>query len=478
MGYRWPTMPRTGEAAVMQEVSRFAGGIGELGLVFHLQQAQVDYEAFKIEFEGEIDALGDRIARNQDENTYLAETKKVISATNGYMPKNSLAKRFASSFVNQRTPQLHDDAKRAMKFRVQSKWDAGLINETEKAIKTGALIDLTTYVTIGLINGSITEADAAKLMQETRNRAEYEAALNWSLTRPEELLENITIENGQIQLEGFVTLTKGQIIQMRANAVGTKHFNKTREAEAVSAGKGQISTIAWDAMVKGDYSTAQRAILSAPDEVGTAWKKAELTKLSEASKLLSKEGVNPYTERQDDAAYQRAIERALNKTLTIDEANEGVGGPWTISDGNALRKIINDGGTAKDFRDSDMAKTFTDILSLDPSLKPSLTPLAREQGLRWLEAWAKDNPDASQREADEQALRIYERVVREDIAGTLPTTAEELRALRLQAEAKTHRDFQQSIWEQLTKEERITALQARKQGKTPKEIIAFFEANK
>jgi hypothetical protein len=45
-------------------------------------------------------------------------------------------------------------------------------------------------------------------------------------------------------------------------------------------------------------------------------------------------------------------------------------------------------------------------------------------------------------------------------------------------ERKKSREAMQAIWEQLTKEEKETAMQALRQGKTAKEIIEYFEAHK
>ena len=435
MGFRWPALPGSGGAQVARSIGAIGAGIGALGEELNTQQAEVEYQDFKLRQKARIDALGDTLETNTDENTYLSETNKVISQMQSDMPKNGLAQRFASAWVKNEIPILNAAANESIKRRIKDKSDVKQGQLIEDAIRTGNVVDLAEHTIARVGFGYISGAQAQKVLADTRNKVEYEAGLNWSLTNPTELLNSFKTVNGKNQLEGFVTLTQGQLISLRSNAEGTENFNKRRKTEAVSAGKGQISTVAWDAMVNGDYALAQKTILSAPDRLGTAWKKAELTKLSEASKLLNDKGVNPYTDRQDDAAYQRAIERALNETLTVDEANEGVGKDWTINDGTALRKIINDGGTAQNFRNSSMVKTFLAQIQRDRNFE--VRGIEENQGLRWLEAWSKEHPDATQREADEQALRVYERVVREDIAGTLPATADELRNLREKAEAKT-----------------------------------------
>jgi hypothetical protein len=65
----------------------------------------------------------------------------------------------------------------------------------------------------------------------------------------------------------------------------------------------------------------------------------------------------------------------------------------------------------------------------------------------------------------------------------ITTTIEELKGEEdlprpTAAQRKKERDAMQAIWEELNEEERETALQAIKQGKTAQEIIDFFEANK
>ena len=189
MTFRWPGTPSTGEAQVWQQVGNIGAGIGQLGATFNEQQAQVDFEAFKIQFEGEMDSLGDRLRKNQDETTYHAEVDKIISGAQRYMPKNGLAKRSASSLINQRTPQLHDDANEAMKARVQSKWNSTLITRADAAVRDGHVADYALFVTEGVRNGNISEEDATKGLLETRHAVEFETMKRFATADPDGLLE-------------------------------------------------------------------------------------------------------------------------------------------------------------------------------------------------------------------------------------------------------------------------------------------------
>jgi hypothetical protein len=423
-------MPGTGGAAVWQGVSNIAGAAGALGEVLNKQQAQVEYEAFK--FEGNIQALGEKLDKNQDENTYLAETNKVITGANSYMPQNGLAKRFASSLVNQRTPQLRADAGKAIKARIQSKFDAGLITEGEKAAQTGVAVDYLAYVGAGVANGSITPEEAANEISNTRNSMEYQAGLRWARTNPTELLDAIQAAetvDGQVRLGGFETLTEGQVIALRANAEGTENFNKRRGQQATTQYRMEMAEAAQNLSISPGEQFAEIQKLGEPADKENALFKEFMDARNSILRGLG----NPYTTTMNHARLKDMRDAARNKTLTEEQigAAEGKVDGISLSDAEDLRKRLAGTDKANDFRDSSMAKTFINRLEADGTFLDESEFFAKEQGLRWLEAWSKENPNATQREADEQAIRVYERLVREDIEGTLPGTAAELEAERI-----------------------------------------------
>lgn len=212
---------------------------------------------------------------------------------------------------------------------------------------------------------------------------------------------------------------------------------------------------------------------------------SKIRNLNTVSNLVANGKPNPMEVTTNWGRYKEMRKLVIGNEITEAEIyqNVGVHNPETNTGGIGkaeallLTRMIETGGTGKDFRDSATAETFTNRLDADEFL---IAPLAKEQGLRWLEIWSKEHPDATQLEADEQALRVYERVVREDTAGTLPATATELREVRVKAEAEKTEKAQRAVWDGffkglgMNKANRILALNAMKEGKSPEEIVSDF----
>lgn len=473
MGFRWPTMPGSGRAQVAQQIGAIGAGIGALGEEINAQQAEVEYQDFKLRQKALIDTLGDELEKNTDENTYQKETDKVIAAMQSDMPKNGLAKRFASSWIKNEIPKLNAAANESIKRRIKDKSDVKQGELIEDAIRSGNTVDLVEHTVARVEFGYISADDARKVLQETRHKAERWDAEQIALgPNPEIFLDNYT--TAQELQSDYPTLTPGDFQDIRKSAQGQQTNLETSAIVQSKEAIRQVTTQATRLAASGDYEGAQALLVKNVELLGNQLFTTTMRNLKTTSELLADTGINYFAVTHRPSVREDLKRQILARTLTDDALIWQRTGAEGISDSDAVRlaKMIP-AGTAKDFRDSSAATTLEksiDLLILDP--------LAKEQGLRWLEDSAKEHPEWSQRELDEEALRIVDKVQRAATKGTLPTTADELKDLRVKAEKKTNRDIMQSVWEKLSEEERVTALEALKKGHTAKEIIAFFEANK
>ncbi|KKN75793.1 hypothetical protein LCGC14_0376690 [marine sediment metagenome] len=485
MGFRWPTMPGSGGAQVAQQIGAIGAGIGALGEEINAQQAEVEYQDFKLRQKARINALGDTLEQNTDENTYLSETKKVIDQMQSDMPKNGLAKRFASSWIKNEIPHLNKAANESIKRRIKDKSDVKQGELIEDAIRSGNTVDLEEHTVARVGFGYMSAADAQRVLQDTRHKAERSAAEQIALgPKPEIILDNYT--TAQELQKDFPTLTPGDFQDLRSMARGQQRYletdEKLRRREAINAVGVEASKLAATEGIEG-YKKAQKLLLDNIDILGHDLFTTLSRNLQTTSKLYGETGINYYEVTHKPSVFWELDSQIKAGTLTDPAFVYQRTGADGISETDAARlakRIPKQGGSANDFRNGAAATMFLNAYkaAVSNNLLLDEAGLGKELGLRWLEDSLQQHPDWSLRQVDEEALRIMEKVQQAEIEGALPTTADELKGLRVKAEKKTNRDIMQRIWEQMTEEERVIAMQALKQGKTAKEIIAFFEANK
>jgi hypothetical protein len=418
-------MPSTGRAEVARQVGGIGAQLGALGTAIEQKQAMVRLDEFKLRVEERMLTLGKEVNNEPDEDKYAAMLEKAFSELSAKVPKG-MAGPVALSYLKKEKAAQLQSVNEAMDRRVESKWRGTWEIRRQKAITTGNLLPFARTTKDGLDAGYIDGGQAEKKLTDTAHDAEKWDAQQIALgPNPEKILNKYT--TAQELQKDYPTLTGGDLQDIRQNAQGQVRNLETLKLQKVSRHRVRMAEDAQNLTISPleQFAEIQKLGLE-PDEENALFD--EFTKAR--NMILSGLG-NPYTKTMNHSRLKELRDAARAGVLTEKQISEAEGKDISLSDAEDLRKRVANGGTAQNFRDSDMATTFINRLKADELLD---SPLAKEQGLRWLEAWSKANSEASQREADEQAIRVYERVVREDVAGTLPTTADELRAMRLEPE--------------------------------------------
>lgn len=264
-----------------------------------------------------------------------------------------------------------------------------------------------------------------------------------------------------------------------------------------------------------DISGAKAIINDNLDNFGTDWHTDALNKVQNAAGILAKKGVNPYTTTTDWNVYDKDEKLAFDGKLNTTTISKHTG-PDGYSDTEArrLRAIIKDPVGESDPILTDalseveaiadlQRKALGDIKDLSDKpqakLRKDRTQILREanelkQQLRRLKIQKPDmTPDQYHSAIDgilqpvkENAAKDASRTIWESItAGELGTGAAppfgftpSTPTLPTTKRTRVQRDRLQAVFEQLTEEEKKTAEEALRQGKTPEEIVTFFEANK
>lgn len=294
MGYRWPTMPGSGRAEVARQIGAVGAQLGSLGAEINAQQAEVEYQDFKLRQAARIDALGDELAENTDEYTYRAATDKVISQMQGDMPRNGLAKRFASSWIKNEIPNLNKALKDSIKRRIKDKSDVVQGRLIESAIRTGNAVDLAEHTIGRVAAGHMSAADAEKVMRETRHQAEL-----WDIRQialgpnPEIVLENYT--NAQELQEDYPTLSADDYQNIRSAAEGNINFKDRRQDAALSSFYDDISKKAEEGM----SPKAMREQLLQTPGLTTKERQKAMNTFSSAYRTWNETEVDPWKVTQD-----------------------------------------------------------------------------------------------------------------------------------------------------------------------------------
>lgn len=319
------------------------------------------------------------------------------------------------------------------------------------------------------------------------------------------------------QIDGQVAYIDGLPLQEREAAVrGLKGWEKTDRNEIRDRVERQMDA-EMDAVEQSarekllgdnpDISAAKDIINENLSNFGTDWHTDALNKIQNAASILASTGVNPYATTTKWDVYDEDEKLAFEGKLDTRAISKHTG-PDGYSDTEArrLRAIIKDPTGESDpiLKDGlsavDRLRTVETGLgdaSRQAAVDAELRSIENKQLIRkgftdhpeWTASQKRDhienvlNP-AKQKAANDEVLRWWQRLQLDwnpqtlggPFGGGFPVGEEAEEAEK--KKAKVRRDELQAIWEQLTEEERDTAQQALRQGKTVKEITDFFEANK
>lgn len=340
----------TGQAgAAVQSVARTLNRLeAENQLAESQRQATELFDQLSLDFE-----------RNPDSSTYQQRFDEAMGQMQQFMPKNKLAARAFGNQIRDQRVAGKIMVQEAMLERERDTKRANIFTWTEQ----GQFDKARKAVISGLADGTIeSETLGQKLLVDIdRKQDRRKAELIVLGDNPEAFLTKY--KTAPQMMKDFPALNPGDFQDLKSMAKGQQRTIQIRDNEVVLSARTEASSDTWSAAADGDFSRAQQSILAAREElVGKKWKSDELAKITKASEIMAETGVNPYTERIDDPAYQIAWQRAVNGDISITEIDAGVGDQWTISDGEALKKII--AGETNKAQDQEQIQAFRDLSTL------------------------------------------------------------------------------------------------------------------
>ena len=294
---------RTGEAEVWEQIAHLAATVTDVGQKFYIQQAEVQLQDSILQAEDEMLNLNNRLRENQDEETYQNELSKSIKTMQRFRPKNGMAARGYDSWIKSQTPGWRGDVEKSRQIRIDNKWFATLDDLADKAKDNGSTAQVKIHVATGLALGIIDENTAGDVLRKIENDAEYNQGLNWALTNPQGLLDSIKVKDGKTYLEGYSTLTSGQIIALRSNAEGTLNFRERQKDEATSALYDDILRHA----AEGTTPERMKELLRQTVGISDSEKTKLLKSYMAAHSLWSEKGIDPYNNTQDFPALTQSM---------------------------------------------------------------------------------------------------------------------------------------------------------------------------
>lgn len=221
-----------------------------------------------------------------------------------------------------------------------------------------------------------------------------------------------------------------------------------REEAKVATGKEAMNL-----GVSGDWGGAQEVYNKAlADGFLTEQEFTTMSRnLETVSDIVAEGGPNPmnvttnwtrYAGIRRDVIAGRMTKAEIYREVGAFDPKTGKGGIGK-TEASLLEKMIETGGSAKDFRDSDGALFYKarfdeTLIGKSPT---ELKTFAEETGYRWYQNWVDENPDATTRQSEEEAWRIARRVAAAAIAGEITTDIEFLPGTATQASiAKAQRE--------------------------------------
>jgi hypothetical protein len=250
------------------------------------------------------------------------------------------------------------------------------------------------------------DAELAWEAQQLENLAKtYE---QMAMTNPEEVLK--AIDEGTLPEE--IKNEPGIVQDLRSVAEGTQNYNKRRKKILIDSDIEDVHAKAAKLVPPAEMADIIRGKESLTDTQKTSLMDA----YNKALAIWQETGINPYKTTTNWKKYYENLIRAEDGKLTKAEARAGVG-----PDGYGeveYRKIISampDGDPGKSVGETKAGKTFSNLLrtipALDadqlPLLSDELRPFAEEKGFRLLGSILQGDPDMTDQEKTEAAMRVY-----------------------------------------------------------------------
>jgi hypothetical protein len=296
----------------------------------------------------------------------------------------------------------------------------------------------------------------------------------------------LSVEEGGVGLEDL--FGEAEIAAMKKRYEIQKRYAENALKLANAAAVLQVGVESAHLGAAGDWGAAQRKLDENIDILGLQEWTTQSRNLQTMSNIVANGGQNWLKTTHKPSVKAELRKDILSGRITDDAFIWQKVGENGISESDAtlLSKMIPDVGSARDYRDNEAAQTYDRLFkrAVDKIeivfTSAQQEDLAFETGHRWLEDWQKNNPEATMREQDEQAMRIVQKIREKAEAGRLPTTIEGLPGARRApiSPSTGHMIGLGEIWDDLDAESRLAAIRLLGQGAKPEELIAHFKSKK
>ncbi len=431
---------RTGEAEVFEQIGNLAATVGDVAVKIHLQQAQDQFSTAQIQIKQAEENHAVALRKEQDESKYPAMLEKHKATVNKFRPKNPLAAKDFDTLVAGKSIEWGKASINAMEDRLLDKWEVKADVLEQEFIETGDEAAYIEHMTRGVQLHNQDESQTLRRVEEAKKKADRNIWINKARTDPEKLLDSVKIVDGQEQIGLIPELKDHGVIMEVINIAKGSIADQTIEKGRITIDQtARLHQAAADPNTKvAEYEAKiQQSDALTPEQKITA-----MNKFTQARSIMAVGGDNSYTKTQNWTLYSDHRERAAKRTITEQEIMDSVGPRgYAWKEAERLLKIISgESSSSKAFEESAAAKNLTaQIKAMLPVTGPSvditdvaLNQFANQRGLGLLEDAIRENPNWTDREKKEEALRIGRQLEREYDDGTLELSME--RALEMTTE--------------------------------------------
>jgi len=407
-----------------------ARALGEMGNKFeelHIKQAYDQLSTAKLQSMQDETQFASDLNKEMDESKYDAMLSRFEASQNKLNPKNPLAAKLWNRYNIQQSLTRKKNTEDAKHDRLANKWEVtrdGLAAEAEQDYAKMPM--LKGHVAVGIGAKYTEQAEGERFFQKAEELAQYKEATRRVRANPDGYLDSLKKGKPPI-LEDLPTVVNDPLKMMavRNNAEGRK--------SEIELEKGRITLKQTAAIKKAAAGSAadiasMEAKISQSDALTVEQKITAMKEFNATRRVMAKGGNNAYTTTENEQLYTDHRRRAASKSITEQEIIDNVGpGGYSWPRAEKLISIIKGtSSSAKAFEESAAAKNLIALTKdiADPVKDAELSQFVIQRGLGYLEDFIEGNPDATDREKKEAALRIGRQLQLEDESGTLESVLE------------------------------------------------------
>ena len=431
---------RTGEGEVFRQLGNLAATGGDIAVKLYVQQAQDQFSTAQIQTKQAEADYAASLSKELDESKYPGMLKKYEASIKEFRPKNPLAAHDFDGYIANKSVEWGKANTQAMEDRLLDKWEVKADILEKEFIETGDEIAYVEHMGKGVQLHGQDESQSLRRVEAARGKADRRIWLDTAKSRPEELLDSVKTVDGKERIGLLPGLTDpGVILEIKNIAKGSIADQIIEKGRLSIETQARLSEAAADPNTDvGEYQIK----IQQSDGLTDEQKINAMDKFVKSRRIMAAGGDNSYTRTQNWTLYSNHRERAAKRTITEQEIMDNVGpGGYSWPEAERLLKIISgESSSSKAFEESAAAKNLTaQIKAMLPvtgttidRTDVALNQFATQRGLGLLEDAIQRNPDWTDREKKEEALRIGRQLEREYDNGTLELSME--RALEMTTE--------------------------------------------